>query len=92
MRLATLLLWRGGYQEAIHLAQSVLTLDRYWEEAYRIMMLSHALRGNRPMALRIFERAREALREGLDLEPMADTVALVQAIARGDPLDALLPP
>jgi len=44
------------------------------------------------MALRIFERAREALREGLDLEPMADTVALVQAIARGDPLDALLPP
>lgn len=92
MRLAALLLRRGGYQEAIHLCHAVLTLDRYWEEAYRIMMLSHALRGNRPLALRIFDRAREALREGLELEPMADTIALVQAIARGDPLDALLPP
>ncbi|NLE50231.1 MAG: hypothetical protein GX613_02385 [Chloroflexi bacterium] len=91
MRLATLLLWRGGYQEAIHLAQSVLTLDRYWEEAYRIMMLSHALRGNRPLALRTYQQACDALRDGLELEPMADTRALAEAITRGDSLDALMP-
>jgi len=91
MRLAALLLPRGGYQEAIDLCQSVLTLDRYWEEAYRIMMLSHALRGNRPLALRIYEQGRQTLRDGLDLEPMAGTTALYQAIARGEALAPLLP-
>lgn len=91
MRLATLLLPRGGYQEAIDLCQSALMLDRYWEEAYRIMMLIHALRGNRPLALRAYEQGREALRDGLDLEPMAGTTALAQAIARGDALEPLLP-
>ena len=91
MRLATLLMPRGGLQEAIQLCQSVLSLDRYWEEAYRIMMLSHALRGNRPLALRTYEQCRQALRDGLGLEPMAGTTALYQAIARGDPPEALLP-
>lgn len=55
MRLAALLLDEGGYQEAIHLCQPVLMIDRYWEEAYRLMMLSHALRGNRPLALSVYE-------------------------------------
>ncbi len=84
LRLAALLLDEGGYQEAIHLCQSVLMIDCYWEEAYRLMMLSHALRGNRPLALRVYERCRAALEEGLDLLPMAETTELYERIRRGD--------
>ncbi|MCD4687536.1 MAG: bacterial transcriptional activator domain-containing protein [Anaerolineae bacterium] len=89
MRLAKLLVQQEAYQEAIHLCQSVLMIDHYWEEAYRLMMLSHMLRGNRPLALRVYEKCRAVLVEGLELEPMAETIALYQAIARGDPLPPL---
>ncbi|MBN1965870.1 MAG: bacterial transcriptional activator domain-containing protein [Anaerolineae bacterium] len=85
MRLAALLLRRNGYQEAIHLCQSVLMIDRYWEEAYRLMMIGHALRGNRPLALRAYQQCRRALAEGLDLAPMAGTTDLYHRIARGEP-------
>ncbi len=86
MRLAVLLLRREGYQEAIHLCQSVLTLDRYWEEAYRLMMVGHTLRGNRPLALRVYEQCRAALAEGLELEPMHETTDLYHLIERNAPL------
>lgn len=88
MRLALLLIRREDYQEAVHLCQSVLMIDRYWEEAYRLMMIGHALRGNRPLALRTYEQCARALREGLDLAPMAETTALYERIARGDQLSA----
>ncbi len=86
MRLAALLVQQAGYQEAIHLCQSVLMIDRYWEEAYRLMMISHTLRGNRPLALRVYEQCQQALQEGLELQPMAATTELYQSIMRGDPL------
>ncbi len=86
MRLAALLLQREGYQEAVHLCQSVLTIDRYWEEAYRLMMISHALRGNRPLAIRAYEQCRAALRDGLELDPMHETTALYERIVRGEDL------
>lgn len=86
MRLAALLLHRAGYQETIHLCQSVLMIDRYWEEAYRLTMISHALRGNRPLALRAYEQCRAALADGLELEPMAETTALYERIAHGEPV------
>jgi LuxR family maltose regulon positive regulatory protein len=85
MSLAALLLQQGGYQESIHLCQSVLMIDRYWEEAYRLMMISHTLRGNRPLALRVYDQCAQALKD-LDLQPMADTSGLVDLIARGDPV------
>ncbi|HEX3052658.1 MAG TPA: bacterial transcriptional activator domain-containing protein [Aggregatilineaceae bacterium] len=86
MRLAALLLRREGYQEAIHLCQSVLVIDRFWEEAYRLMMIGHVRRGNRPLALRVYEQCRQALAEGLDLEPMDETTTLYEQIKRGEPL------
>jgi LuxR family maltose regulon positive regulatory protein len=86
LRLALLLLRAGGHQESIHLCQSALMIDRYWEEAYRLMMIAHTLRGNRPLALRVYEQCRQALEEGLDLLPMAETTDLYHRIARGDPL------
>lgn len=84
MRLAALLLRREGYQEAIHLCQSVLMIDRYWEEAYRLMMIGHALRGNRPLALRVYDQCKRSLAEGLELAPMAETTRLYEVIARGE--------
>lgn len=86
MRLADLLIARETYQEAIHLCQSVLMIDRYWEEAYRLMMISHARRGNRPLAIRTYERCRAALLDGLGLEPMPETTRLYEQIVRGENL------
>jgi len=86
MRLAALLLSREGYQESIHLCQSVLAIDRYWEEAYRLMMIGHVKRGNRPLALRVYEQCRRELEEGLDLAPMRETTDLYHLILQGEPL------
>ncbi len=89
LRLAALLLAQGGYQESIHLCQSVLIIDPYWEEAYRLMMISHTQRGNRPLALRVYDQCHQALDEGLDLLPMPETTDLYEIIKRGDPLPPL---
>ncbi|NLX11087.1 MAG: hypothetical protein GXY36_15675 [Chloroflexi bacterium] len=86
MRLAALLLRREGYQESIHLCQSVLRIDPYWEEAYRLMMISHTLRGNRPLALRVYEQCRQILGDGLDLAPMDETTRLYESIRQGETL------
>ncbi len=86
MRLATLLIRQDAYQEAIHLCQSVLMIDRYWEEAYRLMMISHALRGNRPLAMRVYTQCKDALADGLDLDPMPETTELYHRIRQGEPL------
>jgi LuxR family maltose regulon positive regulatory protein len=75
-RLAELLLDQQDDQEAISLAEAVLARDRCWEEAYRVLMRAHDRRGNRPLAVRAYERCVAALRDELDLEPMPETQRL----------------
>jgi two-component SAPR family response regulator len=75
-RLAQLLLERQEAQEAMALAEAVLARDPCWEEAYRILMHAHHSRGNRPLAIRAYQRCVSALRDELGLEPMAETERL----------------
>ncbi len=79
-RLAELLLERRQDQEAIALAEAVLSRDPCWEEAYRILMHAHQHRGNRPQAVRAYQRCVRALRDELDLEPMPETERLFRKI------------
>lgn len=72
-RLAELLLERRQDQEAIALAEGVLARDPCWEEAYRVLMRAHQRRGNRPLAIRAYQRCVRALEDELGLEPMAET-------------------
>jgi two-component SAPR family response regulator len=75
-RLAQLVLERQETQESIALAEAVLARDPCWEEAYRILMHAHLSRGNRPLAVRAYQRCVSALRDELGLEPMVETERL----------------
>lgn len=79
-RLATMLLNRQQYDEALDACQAILTRDPCWESAYRTMMLAYARQGNRGQACRTYQRCIETLRQQLDVAPAVETVACYQAI------------
>jgi DNA-binding SARP family transcriptional activator/Tfp pilus assembly protein PilF len=62
------------------MARRVVAFDPTHEGASRILMRALADLGERPQALREYERCRDALRAKLDVEPSAETRALHQAI------------
>ena len=80
IRLGALLLEEGLAHDAIGLAWRVLENDRAHEEAYRLLMRAHASLGERSTALRLYTRCVAMLREDLAVEPMAETVALYNAL------------
>jgi ATP/maltotriose-dependent transcriptional regulator MalT/DNA-binding SARP family transcriptional activator len=79
--LAGILIERGSYDEGLKLCEAILARDTCWENAYRLMMLAHARRGNRPQAFRAFQRCIETLRAELDVPPSAETVSLYGQVA-----------
>jgi LuxR family maltose regulon positive regulatory protein len=83
-RLAEILLESQEDQEAITLAEAVLARDACWEEAYRVLMRAHQRRGNRPQAVRAYQRCVSALRDELGLEPMPETQRLYLQIRDGE--------
>lgn len=67
--------------ESLRLAGRALELDPLWENAYRIEIQAHLATGNRPMALRTFERCRQVLVDEFGLAPLPETRRLVEGIA-----------
>ncbi len=65
--------------ESLELAQRILSFDPIWEEAWRLEMRAHMARGNRGLALRSWERCRQALDESLGIEPLPVTRAVYEA-------------
>ena len=61
----------------------LLTADPCHEEAARRLMGLLDRQGRRSEALRLYERLRAALQEGLDVEPATETVALAEALRAG---------
>jgi LuxR family maltose regulon positive regulatory protein len=82
-RLAELVLAEGQDQEAINLAHAVVARDPCWEEAYRVLMRAHVRRGNRPQAIRAYERLVRHLDEDLGLPPMPETRRLYEKVRAG---------
>ncbi len=74
---------QGAPEEAIHWAERVVQRAAWHEEAYQILMRAHARLGRRTAALRVFQQARERLREELDVEPSALTAWLAEQIRQG---------
>lgn len=79
-KLASQLVERGLFDEALNICQSILARDVSWEHAYRLMMMTHARLGNRHQAIRTYLRCVEALRTELNVEPSPTTVALYNRI------------
>ncbi len=66
--------------ESIRLTQHVLTIDPVWEDAYRVQMQAYLAQGNRPLALRAYQRCVEMLQNELGVEPLPETQQLYQQI------------
>lgn len=81
--LAGALVERGRYDEALEQCQRLLACDPCWEQAHRLIMRCYARQGNRPQALRAYQRCAAALRDELGVEPSPETSALYQRIAQG---------
>ncbi|MBI5715811.1 MAG: hypothetical protein HZC38_20620 [Chloroflexi bacterium] len=80
-KLAGALIERGQYDEGLELCQKILAKDVCWERAYRLMMTAYAKQGNRPQALKTFQRCVEMLKSELDVAPSAATVELYERLA-----------
>ncbi|MGB3712953.1 MAG: BTAD domain-containing putative transcriptional regulator, partial [Candidatus Promineifilaceae bacterium] len=74
---------RGDFDQAAGYARQQLDLEHLHEPAHRQLLEVLALSGRRPEALSHYDQLRQILREELDVEPSAGTVALYEAIVAG---------
>lgn len=71
------------YQEGLRLVHILLQRDPLNESAHRMAMRLKHLSGNREGALAQFETCRQVLLKEFDLEPSAETLALLKDIEQG---------
>ena len=83
-KLAGMLIERSEFEESLDICQAILTRDACWERAYRLIMTAHARQGNRPLALRAYQRCVATLHDELGVEPSAATTSLYRQIAQSD--------
>lgn len=74
----------GRDGELIDICARILEQDSCWERAYRLQILAYARQGNRPLALRTYQRCVDTLQSELGLDPAPVTYDLYQRIKRGD--------
>lgn len=72
----------GNWGPALICGKRLLDVDPLLEHVHREMMRFHYARGDRPAALRQFQKCRDQLRRELMLDPMSETIALRDAIQR----------
>jgi DNA-binding SARP family transcriptional activator len=80
-----------NFEEGLDYGERILRLDPASERAHQQIMRLHHLSGNRTAALRQFERCVKHLKEELDVDPSASTLAILSQI-RADGVDVGLPP
>lgn len=68
-RLISILEQNDEYAEAINYAQRLLRHDPLREESYRLLMRLYAANGDRPAAIRVYNRCVTLLQRELDVEP-----------------------
>lgn len=83
-RIAKLHASQQRWRQAIIWAERALSVDPLREHLHRIIISCHLSLGDRPSALRQFATCEATLKSELDIEPMAETVALIEGVqARG---------
>jgi DNA-binding SARP family transcriptional activator len=75
---------KHAFETAVLWATVVIRENPCDEATYRQLMRIYALQGKRHDALRQYQRCQQVLRDELNLQPMPETVALYQAIIRGE--------
>ncbi|MCB0121846.1 MAG: AAA family ATPase, partial [Caldilineaceae bacterium] len=75
----------AAFAPALELSRRHLAIDELAEDAHRRLIACYAAVGERSTALRQYEHCVDLLQRELDVAPMAETVALHQAVLRGAP-------
>ena len=79
-------LQQGNFTQAADIAQKKIVLEPWRESAYRLLMLSLALQGQRGEALRQYETCNKILNKELGVNPSEETIRLYQRIRNELPL------
>ncbi len=66
--------------ESIRLAQNALAIDPAWEDAYRIQMQAYLAKGNRPQAIKAYQKCVDILDEEYGIDPLPETKKLIREI------------
>ncbi|WAA12956.1 BTAD domain-containing putative transcriptional regulator [Fervidibacillus halotolerans] len=79
-KLAQLYVQTNETDQAIDWCERILTIDKTWEEAYRLLMYCHYQKNNRPLAINYYKKLSKILSEEYGLEPMESTVQMYEMI------------
>lgn len=74
------LLITANPMESVRLAQKAIGIDSTWEDAYRIQMAAYIAKGNRPQALKAYQKCADILDEEYGIAPLPATKALLKEI------------
>ena len=66
--------------ESIRLAQNALSIDPTWEDAYRLQMQGYLAKGNRPQAIKTYQKCVTVLEEEYGIDPLPETKKLIKEI------------
>jgi len=66
--------------ESIRLAQQAIFIDTAWEDAYRIQMEAYLRNGNRPLAIKTYQKCKKVLDQEFGIEPLPETQQLLKKI------------
>ena len=66
--------------ESVRLASQAIQIDAAWEDAYRVQMQAYLNKGNRPMAIKTYQKCVKVLEEEFGIEPLPETQKLFREI------------
>ncbi len=66
--------------ETIRLTQNALAIDPTWEDAYRLQMQGYLAKGNRPQAIKTFQKCEQVLDTEYGVDPLPQTKELMREI------------
>lgn len=66
--------------ESIRLAQCAIAIDKTWEDAYRLQMQAYIIKGNRPQAIKAYQKCADVLDEEYGIDPLPETKKLLKEI------------
>lgn len=72
------------WQSAVGWAEKWIAFGQTPESAYRALMLTYAMLGDRAQCVAAYERCKTALAKDLNVEPSPETQALYEELLRGD--------
>ena len=75
-KLASMYFQQEHWDAAIKISHEILVQDSCNEPAFRILMKSHAARGNRSAVMSVYQRCCTALRNEMDVSPSRETTTL----------------